>query len=155
MLGKYGVGPQGVTSPLYAIDRAYLTSAGSVVKMRAAGMRMPARRFAPRRGRRIRWCRALPPLRVFADSQREGHVTVGGDVQSICRELVAGIVAPRLRPWETPRPAVTLDNGTALSGNCLKLTLATPRGANRIEEICIGGPTTDGVCEVGTLPVFG
>jgi threonylcarbamoyladenosine tRNA methylthiotransferase MtaB len=50
---------------------------------------------------------------------------------------------------------VTLDNGTALSGNYLKVTLAAPRAPNRIEEIRIGGLTTDGVCEVGTLPVFG
>ncbi len=50
---------------------------------------------------------------------------------------------------------VTLDNGTALSGNYLKVTLASLRAANRIEEIRIGGLTTDGVCEVGALPVFG
>jgi len=36
----------------------------------------------------------------------------------------------------------------------LKVALATPRAANRIEEIRIGGLTTDGVCEVGTLPVL-
>lgn len=50
---------------------------------------------------------------------------------------------------------VTLDKGGALSDNYLKVTLAKPRTANRIEEICIGGLTNDGVCEAGALPVFG
>jgi hypothetical protein len=49
---------------------------------------------------------------------------------------------------------VTLDNGGALSENYLKVALATPRAANRIEEILIGGLTKDGVCEVGAMPVF-
>ena len=50
--------------------------------------------------------------------------------------------------------AVTLDNGTALSGHYLKVSLAARRTANRIEDIRIGGLTTDGLCEVGTLPVL-
>ncbi len=49
---------------------------------------------------------------------------------------------------------VALDNGTALSGNYLKVALAKPREANRIEEIRIGGLTSDGVCEMGALPVI-
>jgi threonylcarbamoyladenosine tRNA methylthiotransferase MtaB len=49
---------------------------------------------------------------------------------------------------------VTLDNGTAISGNYLKVALAKPREANRIEEIRIGGLTSDGVCEAGTLPIL-
>jgi threonylcarbamoyladenosine tRNA methylthiotransferase MtaB len=49
---------------------------------------------------------------------------------------------------------VTLDNGTALSENYVKITLATPRAANRIEQIRIGGLTSDGVCEAGVLPVI-
>ena len=49
---------------------------------------------------------------------------------------------------------VTLDNGMALSGNYLKVTLATPRGANRVADIRIGGLTSDGVCEAGVLPVM-
>ena len=44
---------------------------------------------------------------------------------------------------------VTLDNGTALSDNYVKVTLAMPREANRIEEIRIGGLTPDGLCEAG------
>jgi threonylcarbamoyladenosine tRNA methylthiotransferase MtaB len=50
--------------------------------------------------------------------------------------------------------AVTLDNGTALSGNYLKVKLATPRTANRIADIRIGGLTSDGVCEAGVLPIL-
>jgi len=50
---------------------------------------------------------------------------------------------------------VTLDKGGALSDNYLKVALATPRAANRIEEIRIGSLTKDGVCEVGALPMFG
>jgi threonylcarbamoyladenosine tRNA methylthiotransferase MtaB len=49
---------------------------------------------------------------------------------------------------------VTLDNGTALSDNYLKVTLAVPREANRIEEIRIGGLTSEGLCEAGVLPVL-
>jgi threonylcarbamoyladenosine tRNA methylthiotransferase MtaB len=49
---------------------------------------------------------------------------------------------------------VTLDNGTALSGNYLKVKLARHREANRIEDIRIGGLTSDGVCEAGVLPVI-
>ena len=43
-------------------------------------------------------------------------------------------------------------NGGALSDNYVKVALSTPRAANRIEEIRIGGLTKDGVCEAGTLP---
>jgi threonylcarbamoyladenosine tRNA methylthiotransferase MtaB len=49
---------------------------------------------------------------------------------------------------------VTLDNGTAISGNYLKVALAKPREANRIEEIRIGGLTSDGLSETGTLTVI-
>jgi hypothetical protein len=49
---------------------------------------------------------------------------------------------------------VTLDNGTALSDNYLKVTLAAPREANRIEEIHVEGLTSQGVCEAGVLPVL-
>jgi len=48
-----------------------------------------------------------------------------------------------------------LDKGGALSDNYLKVALAVPRAANRIEEISVGGLTNDGVCERGSLPVFG
>jgi len=50
---------------------------------------------------------------------------------------------------------VTLDNGGALSDNYVKVALSAPRAANRIEKIRIGGLTSDGLCEVGALPMFG
>ncbi len=58
------------------------------------------------------------------------------------------------RWWGKRLSVVTLDKGGALSGNYLKVALAAPRAANRIEEIRIGGLTKDGVCEAGALPVF-
>ena len=42
----------------------------------------------------------------------------------------------------------------ALSDNYLKVTLARPREANRIENITIGGLTSDGLHEAGMLPVL-
>jgi threonylcarbamoyladenosine tRNA methylthiotransferase MtaB len=49
---------------------------------------------------------------------------------------------------------VTLDGGKALSDNFVKVTLSTPRHANRLEEIQIGGVTSDGLHESGMLPVL-
>jgi threonylcarbamoyladenosine tRNA methylthiotransferase MtaB len=49
---------------------------------------------------------------------------------------------------------VTLDNGTALSGNYVKVTLAKPREANQIIDVAIGGLTADGLHEAGMLPVL-
>jgi len=49
---------------------------------------------------------------------------------------------------------VTLDGGKALSDNFVKVTLSSPRPANRIEEIQIGGLTSDGLHECGLLPVI-
>ncbi len=43
---------------------------------------------------------------------------------------------------------VTIEDG-ALSDNYLKIALARPREANRIEDILIGGVTRDGLCESG------
>jgi threonylcarbamoyladenosine tRNA methylthiotransferase MtaB len=48
---------------------------------------------------------------------------------------------------------VTLDDG-ALSENYVKVALARPREANRIEEILVGGLTAEGVYEAGALPVL-
>jgi hypothetical protein len=49
---------------------------------------------------------------------------------------------------------VTLEGGRALSDNFLKVTLSTPRPANRIEQVIIGGLTSDGLHEAGLLPVL-
>jgi threonylcarbamoyladenosine tRNA methylthiotransferase MtaB len=51
--------------------------------------------------------------------------------------------------------AVTLDGGVAaLSGNYLKITLASAREANRLIDIKIGGIIGDRLTETGTLAVF-
>jgi threonylcarbamoyladenosine tRNA methylthiotransferase MtaB len=51
--------------------------------------------------------------------------------------------------------AVTLESGlSALSGNYLKVKLARPREANRMEDILIGGLTHDGLHEAGLLMVL-
>ena len=50
---------------------------------------------------------------------------------------------------------VTIEDGSrALSDNYLKVTLARPREPNRIENVRIGGLTTDGLCEAGVLAVL-
>lgn len=49
---------------------------------------------------------------------------------------------------------LTLDGGKALSDNFVKVTLSTPRPANQIARIAIGGLTSDGVYESGMLPVL-
>jgi threonylcarbamoyladenosine tRNA methylthiotransferase MtaB len=50
---------------------------------------------------------------------------------------------------------VTIEDGrVALSDNYLKIALARPREANRIEDIIIGGLTGDGLCELGILPIL-
>jgi threonylcarbamoyladenosine tRNA methylthiotransferase MtaB len=52
--------------------------------------------------------------------------------------------------------AVTIEDGRkALSDNYLKVVLARPRDANRIENVVIGGLTSDGLCEAGMLPILG
>ena len=48
---------------------------------------------------------------------------------------------------------VTLEDG-ALSDNYLKVALARPRLANRIEKVTIGGVTNDGLYESGMLPII-
>jgi threonylcarbamoyladenosine tRNA methylthiotransferase MtaB len=46
---------------------------------------------------------------------------------------------------------VTIEDGRiALSDNYLKIALARPREANRIEDVLVGGLTNDGLCESGT-----
>lgn len=49
---------------------------------------------------------------------------------------------------------VTIEDGRmALSGNYLKVSLARVREPNRIENATIGGLTSDGLSEIGALPV--
>jgi threonylcarbamoyladenosine tRNA methylthiotransferase MtaB len=51
--------------------------------------------------------------------------------------------------------AVVLEDGrAALSGNYLKISLASPRRPNQIVDVRIGGLTKDGVSEAVLLPVL-
>jgi threonylcarbamoyladenosine tRNA methylthiotransferase MtaB len=50
--------------------------------------------------------------------------------------------------------AVTLDNGTALTSNYLKIELASPRPANQIVDIRIGGLGKDCLREAALFPIF-
>jgi threonylcarbamoyladenosine tRNA methylthiotransferase MtaB len=51
--------------------------------------------------------------------------------------------------------AVVLEDGrAALSGNYLKISLASQRMPNRIVDVRIGGLTKDGVSEAGLLPIL-
>jgi threonylcarbamoyladenosine tRNA methylthiotransferase MtaB len=48
-------------------------------------------------------------------------------------------------------PVVTIEDGrTALSGNYLKVSLARPRQPNQLEDVRIGGLTSDGLLEIGS-----
>ncbi|HEV2201650.1 MAG TPA: tRNA (N(6)-L-threonylcarbamoyladenosine(37)-C(2))-methylthiotransferase MtaB [Bryobacteraceae bacterium] len=103
-------------------------------------------------------------LHVFTYSERPGtsaaeweqvSVKVRRDRTRVLRELGAqkSLEFRRSMIGKT-LPVVTLGDGNALSGNYLKVALARPREANRIEEIRVAGLTSDGVCEVGALPVI-
>ncbi|NWF83244.1 MAG: tRNA (N(6)-L-threonylcarbamoyladenosine(37)-C(2))-methylthiotransferase MtaB [Bryobacteraceae bacterium] len=50
--------------------------------------------------------------------------------------------------------AVTLENGTALTTNYIKVSLATPRPANRLIELVMGPPRGDGIAEASPFPVL-
>jgi threonylcarbamoyladenosine tRNA methylthiotransferase MtaB len=50
--------------------------------------------------------------------------------------------------------AVTLDNGTALTENYLSVELASPRPANRIVDLAIGGLTAKGLREQSSFPIL-
>ncbi len=51
-------------------------------------------------------------------------------------------------------PAVTLENGSALTTNYIKVKLARPRPANSLVDLEIGALTADGLAEASLLPVL-
>jgi len=69
------------------------------------------------------------------------------------RSLVGGTLSAVTLSTET-LSTKTIDNGEALSGNYVKVKLARPREANRIEDIRVGGLTHDGVSETGAMTVL-
>ena len=98
-------------------------------------------------------------LHVFTYSERPGTpaaedaaqvpMKVRKDRNRVLRELAAAKnLAFRESMAGQTLSAVTLhDTGTALSGNYLKVELATPREANRLVDLRIGGITAAGVRE--------
>lgn len=104
-------------------------------------------------------------LHVFTYSERPGTPAADSDTQvpqhvrkertRILRELGARKnLEFRKAMLGKTLSVVTLDNGSAISENYLKVALAKPREANQIVDIVVGDLTADGVCEAGTLQVL-
>ena len=103
-------------------------------------------------------------LHVFTYSERPGtpaalHTQVPAGVRKertrVLRELAARKgLAFRSAMLGKTLSALTLDNGTALTDNYLKITQATPRAANQLVTLSVGGLTTDGLSEVGAMLVL-
>ena len=96
---------------------------------------------------------AQVPIRVRRDRTQALRALAARKNLEFRRSMVGKTLSVVTLDSVTQKKAA-LDHGTALSGNYLKVTLAKPREANRIEEIRIGGLTSDGLCEIGTLPVI-
>jgi threonylcarbamoyladenosine tRNA methylthiotransferase MtaB len=105
-------------------------------------------------------------LHVFTYSERPGTPAAGapsavpGELRKqrthILRELAQrkNLEFRRSMVGQT-LPVVTIEDGRmALSGNYLKVTLARQRQPNRLEDVRIAGLTSDGVLEIGALPVI-
>ncbi|MGA3185679.1 MAG: tRNA (N(6)-L-threonylcarbamoyladenosine(37)-C(2))-methylthiotransferase MtaB [Bryobacteraceae bacterium] len=103
-------------------------------------------------------------LHVFTYSERPGtpaadHAQVPMPVRKhrthVLRELAAQKSLEFRRSMIGRKlSVVTLEGARALSDNFLKVTLATPRPANMLTEITIGGVTQEGLHESGLLPVL-
>lgn len=104
-------------------------------------------------------------LHVFTYSERPGTPAAGASTQvparirkertHLLRELGARKnLAFRRTMLGSTLSAVTLNNGFALTSNYLKVKLASPRPANQIVELAIGGLIDDGLTEATPLPVL-
>jgi threonylcarbamoyladenosine tRNA methylthiotransferase MtaB len=104
-------------------------------------------------------------LHVFTYSERPGTPAAESSAQvpqvirrdrtAALRELAAKKNAEFRRSMVgRTLSVVTLRDGSGLSDNFLKVMLARARGANRMEDVRIGGVTKDGLLEVGCLPVI-
>lgn len=103
-------------------------------------------------------------LHVFTYSERPGTVAVRfrqvphpvrKERTRMLRQLAAEKdLQFRSRMVGRALPAVTLDDGTALTENYLKVQLARPRPAGELAEVRIGGITQAGLLEAGALPVL-
>jgi len=104
-------------------------------------------------------------LHVFTYSERPGTPAAESSSQvpvAVRRERTAGLRELSTRKNLSFRrtmvgrdlSVVTLDNGSALSENYVKVTLAVPRLPNRVETVRIGGLTCDGLSEKSALHVI-
>jgi len=104
-------------------------------------------------------------LHVFTYSERPGtpaadREQVPGEVRKHRTHLLRALSAKKNLEFRRSMlgrtlSVVTLDNGTGLSGNYLKVTLAAGREPNRILEVRVDRLTAEGVHEAGSLPVLG
>jgi len=104
-------------------------------------------------------------LHVFTYSERPGTpASAASDAVPLkirkertrrLRDLAAGKNLDfRRRMIGRTLPAVTLENGAALTTNYIKVKLARPRPANSLVRLAIGGLTADGLEEASPLPVL-
>lgn len=103
-------------------------------------------------------------LHVFTYSERPGtpaaeSAQVPLRIRKERTRLLRGLAAEknlefRRRMIGRKLAAVTLENGTALTTNYIKVKLATPRPANQLVDLSIGGLTADGLAEAALLPVL-
>ena len=103
-------------------------------------------------------------LHVFTYSERPGtpaagHAQVPMPIRKHRTHVLRALAAKKNLEFRRSMigrklSVVTLDGGKALSDNYVKVTLSTPRSANRLEEIQIGDVTSDGLHETGVLSVL-
>jgi threonylcarbamoyladenosine tRNA methylthiotransferase MtaB len=103
-------------------------------------------------------------LHVFTYSARPGTPAASADQvpieirkhrTHILRDLAArkNLEFRRATIGRTLSVVTIQDGALALSDNYLKVTLARPRETNHIVDVSIGGLTSDGLCELGTLQI--
>lgn len=110
-------------------------------------------------------CLPLTYFHVFTYSERPGTPAAAASDQvpqkvrkertRVLRELGAlKDLEFRRRMEGRVLKAVTLENGTALTSNYIKVHLASPRPANRLVDLTLGPPTSDGMAEAPPFPVL-
>ncbi len=104
-------------------------------------------------------------LHVFTYSARPGTpaAEMGGQApREVCKERTRALrelsarknLEFRRRMAGRTLSAVTLENGTALTTNYIKVQLSAHRPGNRLVELAMGAVTRDGLAEAGALPVL-
>ena len=104
-------------------------------------------------------------LHVFTYSERPGTpaaeapAQVSMEVRKHRTHVLRELAASKHRSFRASMvgrtlSAVTIQDGKALSGNYLKIALASPREPNQIVDVHIGGLTAEGLSEAGMLRVL-